>query len=309
MKKLLIVTGLVLMLTSAVYASGTAANTTIEALGSNIVVSFTGGSTAGGVTQNWSGSVLAIHGLLENNITGGTNRTDVAVGADQTFAFEYRNRSNQAVVVRMDSTLTQAAARWSMTDDATKNIAEDALETFTAIVNADTPEALELVTLDVTTLIESAANMPLNVVSYNAFANAVGDMQNGAYGGLGTFSHQYTLQAQGYDRISVVSRAAAIDGAQGTAVIPGAKILYTITVRNDSSSVATDISIADVIPNSCHLYFNDAPAVIGEVGDTWTTAGFAPQANTTAAGATVTFSGLDIPANSTITLSYTVTID
>lgn len=332
--KIVLLTFALVLLINTALASGTGAGTAILAKAVSLNVHFVdqGGSSqsksaATDGISDWTQSVKAIHGLdpqtaLCPAITGFAEANHgpyqgLAAASNYVFDLSFRNRSNESVTTDVIAAMTQAGSRWSITDSAEKTIIEDQIEHYFVTVNSGTALAFERVTINVTASITAVPSTTKNVVSYNAFANAVGDMQNGAYGGIDNIAYYYILEAEGFD-LTVVTRSVEITAPTGYTgnpndPVPGAKVKYTIAVKNNSSSVATAVDISDVIPNSCHLYFNDTPTVEGEVNNHWVAGidgtSFSPTVNTTAGGATVTFMDVNISANATITLNYTVTID
>lgn len=327
---------LFVMLTGTVLASGTLAGTSILAKAVSLNVHYT---TQGGVaTQNsaaangiedWIEEVDAIHGLQPGTVFCPAIGTfaeanhgpydALPAASDYVFNLTFRNRSNESVTADVEAALTQAGARWSIADTAAQTIVEDGLGQYYVTVNSGTALAFERVTVNITASITAVPSVTKNVVSYNVFDGAIGDNANGGYGGDDDIPYYYILEAEGFN-LTVVTRAVEITSPQikgygGGAhdPVPGSKVKYTIAVKNNSSSVATLVDISDVIPNNCHLYFNDAPTVEGEVNDHWVAmddgSTFEPTSNTTAAGTTVTFKDINISPNYTITLNYTVTID
>lgn len=293
------------LLCGSLFASGTGAGTAINALATNIELSFSGttkNAAADGL-GDWTQSVAAIHGLVEKSLVVPGALTGLVDGT-YSFQFGYLNRGNTDVVVDINRNFVRDAANhWSVTGDSgTKNIAEDAIVNWDIDVVGASLLASEAATLSVTATIQGGG---LNVVSYNAFVNAVSsEIFDGAYGGTNNITHTYTLVAQGAD-LAVLSRTAVItDALGGSAAIPGAKILYTVVVRNNNATRILDAVITDKVPNACHFYSTDAAAVAGlENIDPVLPTGFG------AAGTDIQFSNLDIPANGTVTMSYTVTID
>lgn len=296
------------LLCSSVFASGTLRGTVINALASDIVLNYAGNTkdaTADGIADA-SQIVAAIHGLLETQADAPVALTGLVDGT-YDFAFSYMNRSNGDVDVDITRVFTpDARGHWTVTGDAgIKAIAEDAVVQWTIAVVGASLESLEAATLSVTAKIQGA---DLNVVSYNAFVGAVGDMQGGAYGGTDAINHVYRLEALGAD-VTILSRTAAItDPLSGSNPIPGAKIKYTVVIQNNNSARIVGAQIADKVPNSCHFYDVDVPTVVGTENDA-TVALPTLTAATGTAGADIVFSNMDIPANGTVTLDYTVTID
>jgi uncharacterized repeat protein (TIGR01451 family) len=325
------------MLTGTALASGTAAGTVIQAKAVSLNVHFVDGAgvaqsksaAADLLVEDWTEEVAAIHGLLPGTVLcpaiaafAEANHgvyDALPAASDYVFNLTFRNRSNESVTADVEAALIQAGARWSITDTAAQTIVEDSIGQYYVTVNSGTALAFERVTVNITASITEVPSVTKNVVSYNVFDGAIGDNANGGYGGDDDIPYYYILEAEGFD-LSVITRSVEITSPQlkgytggANDPVPGAKIKYTIAVKNNSSSVATAVDISDVIPNNCHLYFNDTPTVEGEVNDHWVAGtdgtGFDPTSNATAAGATITFKDINISANETITLNYTVTID
>lgn len=322
------------MFITALQASGTGAGVTITAPSTDLKIVYGDGS-GGSTTKNasidgindWASEVKAVHGLLPGEIscptivgfTGANHGPYIGITGNQEYAisFTYNNRSNESITADIAAAVLGGGGRWTVADTSELNVDEDQNKTFFVTINVGNALAFERITVNITASITAVPSTTKNVVSYNAFENAVGDMQNGAYGGIDDIFNYYVLEAQGFN-LSVVSRSVEViaptsRGYNGGAndPVPGAKIKYSIAVRNDGSTVATNVDISDKIPNNCHLYFNDTPEVLGERNNHWVAEpdGFAPTLNTTAAGTVITFNDVNISPNNTVTLSYTVTID
>ncbi len=305
MKKLI---GSLLVLTilcSAVFASGTRVNTIINAVAADIVLNYAGNTknaTADGLTDITS-NVAAIHGLLETQANVPALLTDLVDGT-YNFDFAYLNRSNDDVIVDINQVFTpDARGHWTVSaDEGTKNILEDQIATWNIAVVGALLESLEPATLSVTAKIQGGG---LNVVSYNAFAGAVGDMLGGAYGGTDAIAHTYSLIALGAD-VTILSRTSVItDPLLGSNPIPGAKIKYTVVVQNNNAARIVGAEITDRVPNNCHFYDTDAATITGTENDLTVV----KPTGTGAAGTAITYSNMNIGPNATLTMEYTVTID
>lgn len=326
-KKVFIVLISMLMITATGLASGVGPGTPIEAVSSNLKIEFSDGAV--GTTTKLASefniatdtkSVLEINGLVEtdqNLAALGAIQTGIyrgfTPGTDYMISYTYLNRGNTSTSVDITATKDDPNNHWVISDSAEVFIPEDDLATLNVTFNPSTALSYERTTLSIEVLLID----PINVVSYNEFADAVNDMQNGGYGGLGTFNYSYTLEAEGFS-VSISSRTSAItapDGAPAGQPVPGAKIKYTIVLKNNSTAVAAALTLKDKVPNSCHLYYysTDYPDVEGEYegtgGHAWVRADdFAPQ-NMATAGTEVVFSNIYIPAEGYVTLNYSVTID
>jgi len=169
--------------------------------------------------------------------------------------------------------------------------------------------ALEEVTLNVTVELSGET-----AVDYTRFSNAYAGatyQDEGNYGGaqsMGPFI--FKLEAEGYS-ILVVDRQLTINAPAGYSgdaadAIPGSKIKYFIVLKNESTAVATSINLTDVIPDNCHLYYTDLPSVTGAASYEWQGA---EDNDATSQTADAVKYVITIPAEGTITASYTVTID
>jgi uncharacterized repeat protein (TIGR01451 family) len=119
-------------------------------------------------------------------------------------------------------------------------------------------------------------------------------------------NYTFVLLAEGYT-VKVLSRTVTVNAPNGTAqLLPGAKIKYDITVQNLGGSIATSVNIKDLIPANCHLYYTDAPTVVGTTE--WAWLGATDNAATNATTDAVKYE-ITIPALTTVTASYTVTLD
>lgn len=316
-----------MLIVSTALASGIGAGQQIQAVSTNLKIEFSdgGGGTTSKTASEFSigtdtKTVIEINGLVETNqnlaslgaIQGSIYR-GFTPGTDYSISYTYLNRGNSSDDVDLTATKVDPLSHWTLADTAQQTIAEDATYTFWVTFNPTTALSYERATLN----IETAILNPVNVVSYNAFSGAVGDMQNNGYGGVGTFNYSYTLEAEGFD-VAIFSRSSEIvapAGAPAGQPVPGAKITYTIVLKNNSTAVAAALTLKDKIPASCHMYYHadNYPDVLGEYtgtgGHEWVRADdFAPQAMS-AAGTDVVFSNVYVPAEGYVTLNYTVTID
>lgn len=323
MKKILVVAGITAMLFSWVLASGTRAGSSILATSTNLKIEYSAGG-GGGTTSKNAGefgindsamSVLEINGLLETsidltglsalNLSGGIYKGAVP-GNDYLMRFSYINRGNNDEVVSFSSTVTDAD--WAGAGEVTVNLLEDASHTFIVTMNPgyNAVENFERATFNMLTRLVD----PDNVVSYNSFADAVGDIANGAYGGTDNITHQYVFEIEGYNMEFDTRDAAVVAPSTypnaSTDVVPGAKIRYSIVFRNNSKAIAKDVILKDKIPANCHFYYTDTPAVEGALSSAWegATDNNADKDTVDAVKFRVT-----VPAESTVTASYSVTID
>lgn len=313
-------------------ASGTAAGMKIVAPSSNLVILYTD-SEALIVTKSSSEfgiaddehTILEINGLVQTNIndseissfydngvyrgilggTGGTVRQYV-------LSFQYLNRGNTSEDVKITANVEGGENRWWVEEDITKNILEDEIKTYFITLNVQNPVALEDVTL--TTLAKLiTAN---NVVSYNAFTGAVGVYDGGfladvVYGGTNNITNQFYFEAEGaaLEYLSKTTEVIAPSGygTPSNAKVPGSKIRITTQLKNNSTAVAAGVKLRDKIPNNCHFYPVDTPAVSGAANEDYVWIG--GSSNTLGAGGVIGWDDIIISPNATISVEYTVTID
>ncbi|MDC0977731.1 hypothetical protein OAR19_00570 [bacterium] len=317
MKRLLII---LLILFAGINAAGTVAGSDIFVPSTNIELAYSDG---GGSATSKNGSedgladisttILEINGLVETDVdsteinyllSGGVYR-NVTPGVDVVLRLTYLNRGNTDEETRISVDITQAASRWTGDVMITVNIVQDQTHQFVVTINPATVENLERATVDILADLVSATN----VVSYNAYSGAVGLFDGGfqsdvSYGGTDNIGHQYVLEAEGYD-LEFVKRASLVTapgtyGGTITDVVPGSIIRYKIVVKNNSGAVAKDVEINDQIPNNCHMYNTDTPTP---------NADFISPANDTSGEGTAVLFRVTVPANSTATVNYSVTID
>lgn len=338
MKNLLKILLIILLLVTLGFSAGTKAGTNIYSPSINIELSY---SEALGeiVVKNGSSdtiadittTVMTINGLVEiaTDISS-LESTLVALGnncfsgaspnTEYVLNFTYLNRGNIDDEISLSANIEQDAnpvfGNWSGGVRITANIAEDSTYQFFVTLNTGELINTEKVTIDILTSIIA----PINVVSYNAFLDAYitygGPYGFSGYGGTNNIQHAYTISAEGYDiaflaRTSEVLAPATYSG-ESSAVVPGSKIRYTISLKNNSNVTAKNIVLSDYIPVNCHLYYTDEPVLFiagiqkTEGVDWQWPAG--KKNNNVAAGEIISFT-LDIPPQTTVSASFSVTID
>jgi uncharacterized repeat protein (TIGR01451 family) len=302
------------------FFNGTAPNTTILSRAQDIELIYAGGSktAADDGIQNLSDiQVQKISGMAflrtqDGNLGAtydGYRYKGLIPGATYAVRYGFINRGNDTDIYHVTATLAQSAGRWSISSPSNFTVSPWQLGVVDVSVAPNTAEATELVTVNV------ALELALGTaVSYTVFPNAAPHgtyRSEGLYGGVQASGQQtFILQAEGYN-IAVVARQASVSQPAGvsvsaTTLVPGSKIFYVIAVKNNGSTVATDVMLNDRIPHNCHLFYTDAPAVVGAT--TWTWEGVTNNAATEADLNAVKFK-LTIPANGQVTASYTVTVD
>jgi len=327
MRKSIVLLAVIMVMLSWLSASGTRAGDSVFSPSVNLTIEYSSGS--GGLTTSKNAAdfgiadtamnVLEINGLVETNLSlaglsglnlvGGLYKA-VVPGTDYVMKFSYLNRGNNDEVVSFSSTVTDVD--WSGAAEVTTNLLEDATHVFTVTMNAgvNLVENLEKATFNILTRLVD----PDNVVSYNAFTAAVGAIgDTGTYGGTDNITHQYSFEIEGYN-MEFSKRDVAVNSptAYGypadhpTDVVPGSKIRYDIVFRNNSKAIAKDVILRDKIPNNCHLYYTETPAVDGATASAWE-----GETNNNADSTTVDAVKfrVTVPAESTVTASYSVTID
>lgn len=308
---------------------GTAKNTLIVApsnnltLGTLVDTAYSKNAASDAIADN-SKTILEINGLAKESIRDGnlafastsyTNNIYKALKPGQTYSvfFSYINRGNATDTYQATVNISQAANRWSAVSGGNSgltNVAPWQKADFQVNAMPISANAFERVTLDVVIGLDTA-----EAVSYNAYNNAyiLKTFNNeGIYGGADSFSNTFTLEAEGYD-IRVINRSSVVkaptqNGYSGpeTDMVPGAKIIYTVVLYNNSYSTAASINIKDNVPNNCHLYYSDLPQVTGATSWNWKglTDNTAGPGNSYPIGFEIT-----IPSRGTVTASYTVTVD
>jgi uncharacterized repeat protein (TIGR01451 family) len=332
--KMNIIKKIIILLTitflSIVNAAGVGAGQRIIAPSVNIELIYTSGSGSA-VTENGSyheisditSTVLTINGLVEIGVDEtalssltpvGNIYTNVIAGTDYTLSYAYLNRGNAEDNVSFSATITEVTSgNWTGATSSIQSIAEDSFVTFSFTIRALTAnvENLETATFNVLTSIVT----PDNVVSYNSFADAVmaysGPAGYSGYGGTDNIEHQIVIQIEDYN-LSYLSRLVTINAPPDypntdSDLVPGSKIRYSIVVKNDTSAIAKDIVLTDIIPNNCHLYYTDTPSIEGGTDSSWE-GETNNDASQSSPGNGVQFQ-VTIATQETVTLSYSVTVD
>lgn len=216
------------------------------------------------------------------------------------------------IAVDLDDT---GADTWLNNEPATTNIYPWQLVGFSVTVNPVGAYAYEKATLNTT--ISLVGGSAPRIVSYNAFESAYlgGTYEGkGVYGGIATMAmNTFILETEGYD-LTILSRSSTLNapaGYNGEAItvlniVPGTKITYTIVIKNNSMAEATSINLKDQIPANCHLYYTEAPSVVG--AGSWAWQGATDNSADQNTADAVKFE-ITIPAEGTVTASYSVTVD
>jgi hypothetical protein len=305
--------------------TGTAKNASILAASANLVLETlfdTGYSRKASVDliNDNSLTIKEINGLAKEAVQDGnlafasTTYSDdiyrsLQPGEAYSVLFCYINRGNDTDSYGTTVNLIQAVNRWNITysNSGLSNVAPWQRAELEVSVLPAAANAFEKTTLNVTIGYDAGV-----AVSYNRYpaAYALNTYANeGRYGGADSFDYTFKLEAEGYD-LSIVSRETTVNvptDYTGTfGLVPGAKIKYTIAIHNNSQAVATSINLTDTIPNSCHLYYTATPNVTG--ADAWEWKGATSNAATSAINNAINFE-ITIPARSTVTANYTVTVD
>jgi hypothetical protein len=70
--------------------------------------------------------------------------------------------------------------------------------------------------------------------------------------------------------------------------------------------VIPTVNLKDIIPEHCHLYYTELPTIVGIPSANWDWKGATANSAT---GEAVYFEVKNMPGNTTVTASYTVTLD
>jgi uncharacterized repeat protein (TIGR01451 family) len=233
-------------------------------------------------------------------------------GVTYNISFEYINRGNADDQIDLTTALTRTNdGHFTVGANQSTTVTAWQVASFNVEIDADNAYAYERATVDVTVDLNG-----VNAVSYNAFNDAYEGgtfASDGQYGGVDDLSYRFVLEAEGYS-LTILSRSVTVNAPTGytgtpvseTNLVPGVQITYFVAVKNNNNSVATSINLTDVIPNSCHLYYTTTPNVTGTTR--WDWQGATDNAATNATNDAVKFE-ITIPALSTVTASYTVTLD
>lgn len=328
MKKMVVALAICTILFSWLSASGTRYNTEILASSANLIIQYSSGNGGGVTTENAgafgiadaTSNVLEINGLVEVlplDLSGLSSLTlsgdiykNVTPGIDYVMKFSYRNRGNNDEDVSFSATVSDVD--WAGAKEEKVMILEDSIYEFIVTLNAGVNQVNNYERATVNTLAKLVD--PDNVVSYNSFTDAVTlDKLGGGYGGTDNITNEFTFEVQGY-KLAFSTRNVSVDApvaygypvGQPNDVVPGAKLRYHIVFRNDSKAIANDVVLIDKVPADCHLYYTDTPSVNGANSSLWQ-----GQTDNTADENTVDAIKflVTIPAESTVTAHYSVTID
>jgi uncharacterized repeat protein (TIGR01451 family) len=329
MKKMVMMLVVCFIFSTWLAASGTRYNTEILASSANLLIQYSSGNGGGVTTENAAAfgihdatsNVLEINGLVEVlpldlsglsslNLSGDIYK-NVTPGIDYVMKFSYRNRGNNDEDVSFSATVSDVD--WAGAKEEKVMILEDSIYEFIVTLNAGVNQVNNYERATVNTLAKLVD--PDNVVSYNSFTGAVTLEKDDidSYGGTDNITNEFTFEVQGY-MLAFSTRNVSVDApvaygypaGQPNDVVPGAKLRYHIVFRNDSKAIANDVVLIDKIPADCHLYYTDTPSVNGANSAVWQgqTDNTADENTSDAVKFLVT-----IPAESTVTAHYSVTID
>lgn len=303
--------------------TGTAKGQQIYILGSNMYAQYNNLIDTSYISKNITVTVAKISGLEHENIKDGnlgeafSNNLykGLEPGREYSVELNYINRGNDTDSYSADITLEQTDARWLKAEyvNNLSNVSRWQQTGFEVKVMPNQANNFEKVTLNISIeLIGATAK------KYEAHPGAWlgGTFNNdGWYGGQQRFpesgSNVFVLEAQSYN-VKFIKKTALInvpeevqESNQGK-LIPGSQILFSVVLKNESSAVATSVNIKDVVPQNCHLYYTDTPAVEGAVSWQWKGA-----TDNTADENTVdaVFFEVTMPSKGTVTVNYTVTVD
>jgi len=259
-------------------------------------------------------SGLALPGAQDGNMGlsyAGSLYKGLEPGDSYSARFFFINRGNDDDTYTVTSVLTQSASRWSKSEinSNLSNVSAWQMGSVEVVAEPTSALALEEVTLSVTVELSGET-----AVDYTRFSNAYAGatyQDEGNYGGAQSIGPLFfKLEAEGYS-IKVIDRQLTINApasysGDATDAVPGSKIKYFIILKNESTAVATSINLMDVIPENCHLYYTDLPSVTGAASYEWQGA---ENNDATSQTSDAVKYVITIPAEGTITASYTVTID
>ncbi len=303
--------------------SGTAANTNIVAQAGGMKLNYnteTRYASEDGIANDTT-TVLKISGFakervydgnlgetFENNLYQG-----LMPGKEYSVLFSYINRGNDSDSLTANITLDQESSRWTtLSNGLLNNISKWQKIDYEVKVLPANALAYERTTLKVTLSLLNG-----NAVEYSKFTEAYGGGtlgDEGIYGGDDYFNYEFYLQAESVDLVFVdrIAYAEKPDSLVGGIEIdeknyvPGTKIRYAVVIRNDSAAMIPTVNLKDIIPQHCHLYYTDLPTIAGIPSSNWEWKGATANSAT---GEAVYFEIKNMPGNTTVTASYTVTLD
>jgi hypothetical protein len=249
---------------SAVY--GTSAGTSIIAVSSNLIIEYqdTNNNPQPTVTGDitLTDTVSAIYGL---GLSALSSLENIPASASAVFTFTATNKSNTGTTINFALNDYYVLPIISYSDTIRKGPAEWEVSTFnsgirTYFVNED---AVAVVTMSVT-VNAAARDGVVGYVTMNAFLDSSAT-PNGNYTGLngtsyGGVSHDAVVisAVAGAPEIIIVTKnvaniiAPTINGYTGneTDLVPGAKMVYQIVIRNAGAVTANITDIHQNIPNN-----------------------------------------------------------
>lgn len=245
---------------------------------------------------------------FENNAYQG-----LTPGREYSVLLSYINRGNDTDSLTANVNLQQEDSRWNMLSNGLlNNVSKWQKIDYEVKVLPASAMAYERTTLNITLSLLNG-----NAVEYSKFSEAYGGGtlgNEGVYGGADYFNYEFCLQAQSVellfvDRLVYVEKPDSL--VEGIDIdeknyVPGTKIRYAVVIRNNSSITIPTVNLKDVIPEHCHLYYTELPTIEGIPTENWEWKG---ATENIAIGEAVYFEVRNMPGNTTVTASYTVTLD
>lgn len=291
-------------------------------LGTEIDINYQKNATADALSDD-AKNVIEINGLAKESVRDGNLAFASTMYANDYYKglkpgeaysvlLSYINRGNDTDAYGVTVDLVQQSNRWttSYSNSGLNNVGAWQIAQVEVKAMPESALSFEKTTLNITVGYDAGT-----AVSYNAYTGAFINntyANEGYYGGEDNFSYTFRLEAEGYD-LKVLSRSTTINApsskgytGNGNDLVPGTKVKYIIAIYNNSTAVATSVNLKDAVPNNCHFYYSDAPAVVGALGWDWKGA----TDNNAGPGVVdpINFE-ITIPARGTVTASYTVTVD
>jgi len=317
-----------------VYAAGTSAGTPIIAVSSNLIIEYqdTNNNPQPTVTGDitLTDTVSAIYGL---GLSVLSSSQAVPVSASATFTFTATNKSNTGTTINFALNDHYALPVISYSDNVRKGVNEWQVSTLNGVSTYFVFEdAVAIVTLSVTVNAD-ARDSVTGYVTMNAFLdnNAT---PNGSYVGLNNVNYGGVSQdavvvstiAMSPEIIFITTNILSIIAptangypGNGNDLVPGAKIIYQMVIKNIGMSTANITEVIQNIPNNTAYLLSSMSSTFPSVNEILfatfvdneivTKYELDVVGGVTPAVLSIRFTLTDLPPNTSSTLNFTVVVN
>ncbi len=320
-RKILLMICIFSLISSVAFAAGTDKNATVTANITALSAVYDAGSGAQDLTLDKGGvgdlvkTVIGVYGIRTNSGHGSyTMSTPVAgsQGQVKSRAFVVTNWANDSDTITFVTASEAFTPQTGDTSVLADWLATTALDDYSEVMAEDADKVVAVsVTYPVGVVKGSTYNISIGASTAAGNVDTYSGYNGNSYGGYASRSAEATFYVDGAPYLELISRTSVVvaPGAQGSSVVPGAKIKYTIVLENKAPTAtvgAMNITITDATPANTK-YFAGEDSYIADNGVTFT----APAISNLATGA-VTWAHSNTNAlmiGSRITVNYTVVID